>query len=131
MMVLKETEVLSAQKIFENWRFKMLTRSAICLLNTDDCVPTELKYYLFRKCINDHATAMEGTEISLMKPLDRLPKAGGLLLCLSTSENCKYCGVRGILKLSFNKKIQSMLKLKKLLLKNDTLHNRNTYKMFL
>jgi hypothetical protein len=62
MMVLKEAEGLSDQKIFENCRFNMLTRSAIGLLNADDSVPTESTYYLFRKRINDHATAKEGNE---------------------------------------------------------------------
>jgi len=57
MMVLKEAEGLSDQKIFENCRFNMLTRSAIGLLNADDPVPTESTYYLFRKHINDHAKA--------------------------------------------------------------------------
>lgn len=55
MMVLKEAEGLSDQKIFENCRFNMLTRSAIGLLNADDPVPTESTYYLFRKRVHDHA----------------------------------------------------------------------------
>lgn len=62
MMVLKEAEGLSDQKIFENCRFNMLTRSAIGLLNADDSVPTESTYYLFRKRINDYATVKEGNE---------------------------------------------------------------------
>lgn len=62
MMVLKEAEGLSDQKIFENCRFNMLTRSAIGLLNADDSVPTESTYYLFRKRINDHVTAKEGNK---------------------------------------------------------------------
>ncbi len=62
MMVLKEGEGLSDQKLFENCRFNMLTRSALGLLNADDPVPTESTYYLFRKRINDHATAKEGNE---------------------------------------------------------------------
>jgi hypothetical protein len=62
MMVLKEAEGLSDQKIFENCRFNMLTRSAIGLLNADDPVPAESTYYLFRKRINDHVTAKEGNE---------------------------------------------------------------------
>jgi hypothetical protein len=57
MMVLKEAERLSDQKLFENCRFNMLTRSAIGLLNADDLVPTESTYYLFRKRIHDHAKA--------------------------------------------------------------------------
>lgn len=62
MMVLKEAEGLSDQKIFENCRFNMLTRSAIGLLNADDSVPTESTYYLFRKRVNEYATAKEGNK---------------------------------------------------------------------
>ncbi|MDA3854104.1 MAG: transposase, partial [Bacteroidales bacterium] len=57
MMVLKEAERLSDQKLFENCRFNMLTRSAIGLINADDLVPTESTYYLFRKRINEYAKA--------------------------------------------------------------------------
>jgi hypothetical protein len=57
MMILKEAEGLSDQKLFENCRFNMLTRSAIGLLNADDLIPTESTYYLFRKRIHDHAKA--------------------------------------------------------------------------
>lgn len=57
MMVLKEAEGLSDQKLFENCRFNMLIRSAIGLLNADDPVPTESTYYLFRKRIYDYAKA--------------------------------------------------------------------------
>ena len=62
MMVLKEAEGLSDQKIFENCRFNMLTRSALGLLNADDPVPTESTYYLFRKRVHEHATAEEGNK---------------------------------------------------------------------
>lgn len=57
MMILKEAEGLSDQKLFENCRFNMLTRSAIGLLNATDTVPTESTYYLFRKRIMDYANA--------------------------------------------------------------------------
>jgi len=57
MMVLKEAEGLSDQKLFENSRFNMLTRSAIGLINADDLVPTESTYYLFRKRILDYEKA--------------------------------------------------------------------------
>ncbi len=57
MMVLKEAEGLSDQKLFENSRFNMLMRSAIGLINADDLVPTESTYYLFRKRIHDYAKA--------------------------------------------------------------------------
>lgn len=55
MMVLKEAEGLSDQKLFENCRFNILIRSAIGLLNADDPVPAESTYYLFRKRVHDHA----------------------------------------------------------------------------
>ncbi len=57
MMILKEVEGLSDQKLFENCRFNMLTRSAIGLFNADDAVPTESTYYLFRKRVNDYSKA--------------------------------------------------------------------------
>lgn len=57
MMILKEAEGLSDQKLFENCRFNMLTRSAIGLANADDPVPAGSTYYLFRKRIMDHASA--------------------------------------------------------------------------
>ena len=55
MMILKEAEGLSDEKLFENCRFNMLTRSAIGLLNADDTVPAESTYYLFRKNVQDYA----------------------------------------------------------------------------
>lgn len=55
MMILKEAEGLSDQKLFENCRFNMLTRGAIGLVNADDPLPTESTYYLFRKRVVDYA----------------------------------------------------------------------------
>lgn len=55
MMILKEAERLSDEKLFENCRFNLLTRGALGLLNADDQVPTESTYYLFRKRIYDYA----------------------------------------------------------------------------
>ena len=60
MMILKEAQGLSDQKIYEESRFNMLTRSALGLLNADDPVPTESTYYLFRKKVNDYAKAGNG-----------------------------------------------------------------------
>jgi len=57
MMILKEAEGLSDQKLFENCRFNMLTRSAIGLLNANAPIPTDSTYYLFRKRIMDYAHA--------------------------------------------------------------------------
>ncbi len=57
MMVLKEAQGLSDQRLFEDCRFNMLTRSALGLPNADDPVPTESTYYLLRKRVNDFAEA--------------------------------------------------------------------------
>ncbi len=57
MMILKEAEGLSDEKLFENCRFNLLTRSALGLFNADDAVPTESTYYLFRQRIVNHAKA--------------------------------------------------------------------------
>jgi hypothetical protein len=55
MMILKEADGLSDQKIFEDCRFNMLVRSALGLFNADDPIPTESTYYLFRKRIQEYA----------------------------------------------------------------------------
>ncbi len=60
MMVLKEAEGMSDEKLFENCRFNMLIRSALGLINADDIIPTESTYYLFRKNVNEYAK--EGNE---------------------------------------------------------------------
>ena len=57
MMVLKEAQGISDEKLFEDCRYNMLIRSAIGLLNVDDSVPTESTFYLFRKRVNDYAKA--------------------------------------------------------------------------
>jgi hypothetical protein len=61
MMVLKEAEGLSDQKLFESCRFNMLTRSAIGLVNADDAVPSDSTYYFFRKKIYEHIKAGNAT----------------------------------------------------------------------
>lgn len=48
MMILKEADGLSDEKIFENCRYNLLYRSALGLLNLSDVIPTESTYYLFR-----------------------------------------------------------------------------------
>ncbi|MBL0711185.1 MAG: transposase [Colwellia sp.] len=65
MMILKEAQGLSDQKMYEECRFNMLTRSALGLINADDPVPTESTYYLFRKKINDYAKAGNGNLFKL------------------------------------------------------------------
>ena len=57
MMVLKEAQGISDEKLFEDCRFNMLTRSALGLFNVDDELPVESTYYLFRKRIVDHEKA--------------------------------------------------------------------------
>ena len=57
MMVLKEAEGLSDEKLYENCRFNLLTRSALGLFNADDEVPTESTYYLFRQKVVNYAKA--------------------------------------------------------------------------
>ena len=54
-MVLKEAQGLSDEKLFEDCRFNMLTRSAVGLLKVDAAVPTESTYYLFRKQVAEYA----------------------------------------------------------------------------
>lgn len=54
MMILKEAEGLSDQKIFENCRYNMLYRSSLGLVNINDALPTESTYYLFRKKIVEY-----------------------------------------------------------------------------
>jgi hypothetical protein len=56
MMILKEAQGLSDDAIFESCRFNMFTRSAICLLNADDQLPTQSTYYLFRQKVHNYAT---------------------------------------------------------------------------
>jgi hypothetical protein len=55
MMILKEAEGLSDEKLYENCRFNLLTRSALGLFNADDAVPSESPYYLFRQRIVNYA----------------------------------------------------------------------------
>jgi hypothetical protein len=57
MMIFKEAEGLSDQKLWENCRFNMLTRSAIGLPNADGLVPAGSTYYLFRKRMMDYPSA--------------------------------------------------------------------------
>jgi len=54
MMILKEGEGYSDEKLYENCRFNLLTRKALGLVNIDDEIPAESTYYLFRKRIADY-----------------------------------------------------------------------------
>lgn len=64
MMILKEGEGYSDQKLFENCRFNLLTRKALGLINMDDPVPAESTYYLLRKRITEYH---KETGIDLLK----------------------------------------------------------------
>lgn len=66
MMVLKEAQGLSDEKLFEDCRFNMLTRSAAGLLKVDDVVPTESTYYLFRKQVAEYANQGKGNLFDLV-----------------------------------------------------------------
>jgi hypothetical protein len=54
MMILKEAEGMSDEKLFEHCRFNMLYLSALGLINLSDSIPTESTYYLFRKSIAEY-----------------------------------------------------------------------------
>jgi len=51
MMVLKEGMGISDERLYEECRFNLKTRSALGLVNIDDEIPVESTYYLFRKRI--------------------------------------------------------------------------------
>jgi len=65
MMVLKEAQGISDEKLYEECRFNMLTRSAIGLMSIDDEVPAVSTYYAFRKRIYENTKA--GNEDLLSK----------------------------------------------------------------
>jgi len=54
MMILKEAEGMSDEKLFEQCRFNILFSSALGLANVTDTLPTESTYYLFRKTIVEY-----------------------------------------------------------------------------
>lgn len=54
MMVLKEARGCSDAELYEDVRFNMAVRRALCLDNLSDPVPTESTYYLLRKHIVDY-----------------------------------------------------------------------------
>lgn len=54
MMILKEAEGMSDQKLFEHCRFNLLFSSALGLINMTDSIPTESTYYLFRKSVAEY-----------------------------------------------------------------------------
>jgi len=72
MMVLKEAQGISDEKLYEECRFNMLTRSAIGLMNIDDEVPAVSTYYAFRKRIYEHTKA--GNENLLSKVFEDITR---------------------------------------------------------
>jgi hypothetical protein len=54
MLVLKEGLGISDEQLYEQCRFNMLIRGALGLLNSDEEVPTESTYYLFRQKIAEY-----------------------------------------------------------------------------
>jgi len=52
MMILKEGQGYSDEKLYEDCRFNLLTRKALGLVNVDDDIPVESTYYLLRKRIS-------------------------------------------------------------------------------
>lgn len=62
MMILKEGQGYSDEKLYENCRFNLLTRKALGLVNIDDEIPSESTYYLLRKRIADYESE---TQINL------------------------------------------------------------------
>ncbi len=63
MMILKEADGMSDERLFESCRFNVLTRSALGLINADDVVPTESTYYLFRKKVAEYAKQENGKNL--------------------------------------------------------------------
>jgi hypothetical protein len=57
MMVLKEGMGISDEQLYEQGRFNALVRSALGLMNTDEEIPVESTYYLFRKRITQYEQA--------------------------------------------------------------------------
>src|SRR5215510_8424730 len=55
MMVLKEGQGISDEQLYEQCRFNILVRSALGLLNSDEEVPAESTYYLFRQKVSEYA----------------------------------------------------------------------------
>jgi hypothetical protein len=55
MMVLKEGQGISDEQLYEQCRFNILIRSALGLLSSDEEVPTESTYYLFRQKVSEYA----------------------------------------------------------------------------
>ena len=55
MMILKEAEGMSDEKLFEHCQFNLLYRQALGLFSVDDQLPVESTYYLFRKRICEYA----------------------------------------------------------------------------
>ena len=55
MMALKEAQGISDEQLYEQARFNTLIRNALGLFNSDEEIPTESTYYLFRHNISEYA----------------------------------------------------------------------------
>ena len=55
MMALKEAQGISDEQLYEQARFNTLIRNALGLFNSDEEVPTESTYYLFRQKVSEYA----------------------------------------------------------------------------
>ena len=73
MMVLKEARGLSDSQLFEETRYNLLVRSALGLVNVDDCTPAQSTYYNLRKSIVNHEKA--GNENLLEKVFSQVTKS--------------------------------------------------------
>jgi hypothetical protein len=57
MMALKEGTGISDERLYDEGRYNLKTRSALGLVNIDEEIPVESTYYLFRKRIVEHEEA--------------------------------------------------------------------------
>ena len=86
MMILKEGEGYSDEKLFENCRFNLLTRKALGLVNIDDTLPVESTYYLLRKRISDY---YEKTGIDLFETCFKNITGGQIIDFQVSGENVR------------------------------------------
>jgi len=73
MMVLKEARGWSDSQLFEESRYNLLVRSALGMVNVDDCTPAQSTYYNLRKSIVNHEK--EGHENLLEKVFSQVTKS--------------------------------------------------------
>ncbi|HBX49459.1 MAG: hypothetical protein A2275_02065 [Bacteroidetes bacterium RIFOXYA12_FULL_35_11] len=76
MMILKDAQGISDEKLFEDCRFNILIRSALGLMNIDDQIPAVSTYYSLRKRIHEDAKA--GNENRLTKVFSEITRQQSL-----------------------------------------------------